>query len=91
MYTPHDDAHRQANRDLNRYGAPGYENSPTSNGGLVALLVVVTLIGGLIALSMLSPSSIDENGSLKNNPEATAPASISGSATTETAPVDPAE
>jgi hypothetical protein len=91
MYTQHDDAYRQANRDLNRYGAPGYKSRPTSNGGLVALLVVVALIGGLIALSMLAPSSIDENGSLKTDPEATAPESISGSVTTETAPAAPAD
>ncbi|WP_350153378.1 hypothetical protein [Roseovarius sp.] len=74
MYTPNDDIHRQVNRDRNRYAAPGYESSAASNGGLLALLVVVALLGGLITLSMLGPSTSDDGSA----PEATAPESISG-------------
>lgn len=74
MYTPNDQIHRETNRDLNRDRAPGYETGLTSNGGLLALLVVVALLGGLITLSMLGPSTSD--GVLA--PEATAPESISG-------------
>lgn len=90
MYTPQDDMRRQANRDLNRYGAPSYESSMPAGGGLVALLIVVVLIGGLIALSMLSPSPDAGTGNPAPS-EATAPESISGSATTQTAPATPAD
>jgi len=74
MYTPNDDIHRQVNRDRNRYAAPVYESSAASNGGLLALLVVVALLGGLITLSMLGPSTSDGGPA----PEATTPESISG-------------
>ena len=56
MYTPQDDVHRQANRDLNRYGPPGHDLGAGARGGLTGLLIVVILMGGLIAFSMLSPS-----------------------------------
>jgi len=74
MYTPNDQIHRETNRDLNRDRAPGYETGLTSNGGLLALLVVVGLLGGLITLSMLGPSTSDGTPAT----EATAPESISG-------------
>ena len=85
MYTPNEDLRRQSQRDLQRYGPPGYESSGSTRGGLVALLVLVVLLGGLIAYSSLSGAPVDENGNLTDT---TAPQSIMNGTT---APVAPAE
>ena len=88
MYTPQDDIHRQANRDLNRYGPPGHDPAAGTRGGLTGLLVVVILMGGLIAFSMLSPSTTGDS----TNPDATtAPASVMDGATSEQTPAAPVE
>ncbi|KJS41719.1 MAG: hypothetical protein VR71_17710 [Roseovarius sp. BRH_c41] len=88
MYTPNDDIQRQANRDLNRYGPPGYDAGASTRGGLVGLLVIVVLMGGLIAFSMLSPSPTSDS----TNPDAeTAPASVIDGSAAEQTPAAPAE
>ncbi|MGR3548901.1 MAG: hypothetical protein ACU0CB_14910 [Roseovarius sp.] len=86
MYTPQDDIRRQANRDLNRYGPPGHDPGAGARGGLAGLLVVVILMGGVIAFSMLSPSTTGNSTA-----PASAPSSVidgTQSQQTPAAPVD---
>lgn len=85
MYTPNDDLKRQSQRDLRRYGPPGYDSSGSTRGGLVALLVLVVLIGGLIAYSTLSGAPVDENGNLTDT---TAPQSITSGSAEPAAPAE---
>ncbi|EAQ23264.1 hypothetical protein [Roseovarius sp. 217] len=88
MYTPNDDIQRQANRDRNRYGPSGYDAGASTRGGLIGLLVIVVLMGGLIAFSMLSPSPTSNS----TNPDAeTAPASVIDGSAAEQTPAAPAE
>jgi hypothetical protein len=86
MYTPQDDIHRQANRDLNRYGPPGHDPGAGTRGGLTGLLVVVILMGGLIAFSMLSPSTTGDSTA-----PAPAPTSVIDGASSGQTPAAPVE
>lgn len=88
MYTPNDDIQRQANRDLNRYGPPGYDSGASTRGGLVGLLVIVVLMGGLIAFSMLSPSPTSESTTPAGE---TAPTSVIDGSSSEQTPAAPVE
>lgn len=88
MYTPNDDIRREANRDFNRYGSPGYDSGASTRGGLVGLLIVVILMGGLIGFSMLAPTAVDDPAEQSG---ATTPESITGGVNTEIAPAGPAE
>ncbi len=72
MYNFHDETQRRSPQQM------GYENSvgsASTRGSLIALLVVVVLLGGLVALSSFNTGTItEENG-------ATAPAATDGQAT----------
>lgn len=77
MYNLHDTDHRRMPQQMG-YQQPA-DTGPSTRGSLVALLIFVTLLGGLVAFSSINGMAVDEDGTT-TTPSATAPATDGGEA-----------